>query len=113
MGSLVSILIAGECLDHQFEDPKLNQLDLVPLRDVASWRSYVNVAAMTGRSLGGPVGGFLADTIGWRWYSSIVRVQLTSLTLTSLSKVFYRAVPGHTVCVRHDIAEAPIFRISR
>ncbi|KAF2434070.1 major facilitator superfamily transporter [Tothia fuscella] len=42
-------------------------LDLVPLREVASLRSYVNIAATTGRSLGGPIGGFLADTIGWRW----------------------------------------------
>ncbi|KAF2119489.1 major facilitator superfamily transporter [Lophiotrema nucula] len=51
MTALVSILIT----------------DLVPLRDVASWRSYVNVVATTGRSLGGPLGGFLADTVGWRW----------------------------------------------
>lgn len=42
--------------------------DLFPIREVASLRSYVNIAATTGRSLGGPVGGFLADTIGWRWY---------------------------------------------
>ncbi|KAI1761365.1 MFS general substrate transporter [Hypoxylon sp. FL1150] len=41
--------------------------DLAPLRDVASWQSYLNVVATVGRSLGGPVGGFLADTIGWRW----------------------------------------------
>ncbi|KAI0012182.1 major facilitator superfamily domain-containing protein [Xylariaceae sp. FL0662B] len=41
--------------------------DISPLRDVASWQSYVNVVATVGRSLGGPVGGFLADTIGWRW----------------------------------------------
>ncbi|KAF2805302.1 major facilitator superfamily transporter [Mytilinidion resinicola] len=41
--------------------------DLVPLRQVASWRSYVNVVATTGRSIGGPLGGWLADTIGWRW----------------------------------------------
>lgn len=42
--------------------------DLVPPRDVGSWRSYVNIVATTGRSLGGPVGGYLADTVGWRWY---------------------------------------------
>jgi MFS family permease len=42
-------------------------LDLFPLRQVAALRSYVNIAATTGRSLGGPIGGFLADTIGWRW----------------------------------------------
>ncbi|KAF2021707.1 MFS general substrate transporter, partial [Aaosphaeria arxii CBS 175.79] len=57
MTSLVSILIT----------------DLVPLRDVASWRSYVNLVATTGRSLGGPVGGWLADTVGWR-YSFLLQV---------------------------------------
>ncbi|OIW22677.1 MFS general substrate transporter [Coniochaeta ligniaria NRRL 30616] len=41
--------------------------DLVPIRDVAQWRSWVNIAATTGRSLGGPLGGWLADVIGWRW----------------------------------------------
>ncbi|WDK16821.1 major facilitator superfamily transporter [Colletotrichum graminicola] len=41
--------------------------DLVPLRDVAAWQAGVNLAATIGRSLGGPVGGWLADTIGWRW----------------------------------------------
>jgi MFS family permease len=42
-------------------------IDLVPLRDVAYWQAFLNVAATIGRSLGGPVGGWLADTIGWRW----------------------------------------------
>ncbi|KAG9197382.1 hypothetical protein G6514_001644 [Epicoccum nigrum] len=41
--------------------------DLVPLRDVATWRSWVNIVATTGRSMGGPVGGWLADSVGWRW----------------------------------------------
>ncbi|KAH8646182.1 major facilitator superfamily transporter [Xylariales sp. PMI_506] len=41
--------------------------DLSPLRDIASWQSYLNVAATVGRSLGGPIGGWLADSIGWRW----------------------------------------------
>ncbi|KAI5927578.1 major facilitator superfamily domain-containing protein [Camillea tinctor] len=41
--------------------------DLAPLRDVASWQSYINVVATIGRSIGGPLGGLLADTIGWRW----------------------------------------------
>ncbi|KAL1902808.1 hypothetical protein Sste5346_000719 [Sporothrix stenoceras] len=51
MTALVSILIS----------------DILPIRDVATWRAYINVAATTGRSLGGPVGGWLADVIGWRW----------------------------------------------
>ncbi|KAF2278941.1 MFS general substrate transporter [Westerdykella ornata] len=41
--------------------------DLLPLRDVASWRSYVNIVSTTGRSIGGPLGGGLTDTVGWRW----------------------------------------------
>ncbi|KPA38349.1 major facilitator superfamily transporter [Fusarium langsethiae] len=41
--------------------------DLVPVRETASWRSYINVAATTGRSLGGPLGGWMADAVGWRW----------------------------------------------
>ncbi|KAJ9361766.1 efflux pump antibiotic resistance protein [Paecilomyces variotii] len=41
--------------------------DLVPKRDIAAWRSYINIAMTLGRSLGGPTGGWLADTIGWRW----------------------------------------------
>ncbi|KAI8302633.1 major facilitator superfamily transporter [Colletotrichum sp. SAR11_240] len=42
-------------------------VDLVPLRDVAAWQAGLNLAATVGRSLGGPLGGWLADTIGWRW----------------------------------------------
>lgn len=42
--------------------------DLVPLQDVALYRSYVNIAQTVGRSCGGAVGGYLTETIGWRWY---------------------------------------------
>ncbi|OQD80132.1 hypothetical protein PENANT_c039G10676 [Penicillium antarcticum] len=41
--------------------------DIVPKREVASWRAYVNIAMTLGRSLGGPIGGWLSDTVGWRW----------------------------------------------
>lgn len=27
----------------------------------------MNVASTIGRSSGGPIGGYLSDTIGWRW----------------------------------------------
>lgn len=47
--------------------PTLTLPDLVPLIQVAAWRSYVNVVATFGRSIGGPLGGLLADTFGWRW----------------------------------------------
>ena len=41
--------------------------DMAPLSQVAVLRSYVNVAAVAGRSAGGPIGGLLFDSIGWRW----------------------------------------------
>lgn len=51
MGSMVSIIIA----------------DLVPLREVATYWSYVNILQTTGRSAGGFLGGLLTQTLGWRW----------------------------------------------
>ncbi|KAL2268224.1 hypothetical protein VTJ83DRAFT_3070 [Remersonia thermophila] len=51
MAGLVSILIT----------------DFFPIRDVAAWRAYVNLVATLGRSIGGPLGGWLVDVIGWRW----------------------------------------------
>ncbi|KAJ5150853.1 uncharacterized protein N7482_010105 [Penicillium canariense] len=41
--------------------------DIVPRREVATWRAYVNISMTLGRSVGGPLGGWLSDTIGWRW----------------------------------------------
>lgn len=74
MTALVSIIISGESIPptspdgEARRDPHLNLApDLLPIREVASWRSYINVVATTGRSLGGPVGGWLADVVGWRW----------------------------------------------
>ncbi|KAF3225781.1 hypothetical protein TWF191_005128 [Orbilia oligospora] len=49
--------------------------DLVPLRDLAAWRSYVYIAATLGRSCGAPLGGFMVDTIGWRWYNPLNRLK--------------------------------------
>ncbi|KAM0228043.1 hypothetical protein ACHAPO_011071 [Fusarium lateritium] len=57
--------------------------DLVPLREAAAWQSYLNLAATTGRSLGGPLGGWLADTIGWRWsFKCQVPIFLVAIILT-------------------------------
>lgn len=42
--------------------------DLVPLRDRGIWQGYMNIIASVGTSVGAPLGGFLADSVGWRWY---------------------------------------------
>lgn len=41
--------------------------DIAEPLDVAVSRSYVNIASIVGISLGGPFGGFLGETVGWRW----------------------------------------------
>ncbi|PLB51565.1 MFS transporter, partial [Aspergillus steynii IBT 23096] len=41
--------------------------DVMPPEDVAVYRSYENLTCMVGRSFGAPIGGFLLDTVGWRW----------------------------------------------
>ncbi|CAG8416725.1 unnamed protein product [Penicillium salamii] len=65
--------------------------DIVPKREVATWRAYVNIAMTLGRSLGGPVGGWLSDTIGWRW---LFILQAPLLALAAL-----------LVIVKLDVAE--------
>ncbi|OJD32236.1 multidrug resistance protein [Diplodia corticola] len=87
MSALVSIIIT----------------DLVPLRDVASWRSYVNIITTTGRSLGGPVGGWFADTIGWRW---TFLVQVPPMVVAFA--LAWLLVPQHTQAApAPDPADAP------
>ncbi|CAK7215081.1 hypothetical protein SEUCBS140593_002410 [Sporothrix eucalyptigena] len=54
--------------------------DLVPLREVAVYRSYVNIVQTVGRSCGGAVGGFLAQSIGWRW-AFLVQAPLTAMAM--------------------------------
>jgi len=74
MTALVSVLITGKWIkaisalnpDRQ-TDTRITLADLLPLREVAQWRAYVNVVATSGRSIGGPLGGCLADVVGWRW----------------------------------------------
>jgi len=41
--------------------------DLVPLRQRGLYQAYMNGAFSTGLALGAPLGGLVADKIGWRW----------------------------------------------
>ncbi|CAG9945294.1 unnamed protein product [Clonostachys rosea f. rosea IK726] len=65
---LTSIIVAGKdyilVLQRTSPNPTI---DLVPLRQVAHYRAYVNLTATSARSIGGPIGGLLAGTVGWRW----------------------------------------------
>lgn len=55
-------------------------VQLVPLRDVAVWRSWMYVMATFGRGVGAPLGGLLADSIGWRG-SFLCQAPLTLIVL--------------------------------
>lgn len=41
--------------------------DLVPLRDRGLWQGYIQMVFAAGMASGAPVGGLLADQLGWRW----------------------------------------------
>ncbi|CCG83941.1 protein of unknown function [Taphrina deformans PYCC 5710] len=41
--------------------------DLVPVRQRGIYQGIMNIVFGSGSSLGAPIGGILADTIGWRW----------------------------------------------
>jgi predicted MFS family arabinose efflux permease len=41
--------------------------DLVPLRERGVYQGYLNIIYAAGTSTGAPLGGILADSVGWRW----------------------------------------------
>jgi len=41
--------------------------DVVSLRERGTWQGYTNVIYAAGSAAGAPLGGVLADSIGWRW----------------------------------------------
>jgi predicted MFS family arabinose efflux permease len=41
--------------------------DIVGLRERGQWQGYINLVYAVGASAGAPLGGLLADSIGWRW----------------------------------------------
>lgn len=41
--------------------------DVVPLRSRGTWQGVLNIIWACGNATGASLGGFLADTIGWRW----------------------------------------------
>lgn len=72
MVALISVMITGILLPKTYNEVEAlilwcDDTDSATLDQVAVLRSYVNIVSITGRSLGYPLGGLLADTVGWRW----------------------------------------------
>jgi predicted MFS family arabinose efflux permease len=60
--------------------------DTVPLRERGKWQGYVNIIYATGASTGAPLGGILADSIGWRW-AFLIQAPLCLAAFISVSLV--------------------------
>ena len=41
--------------------------DILGLRERGAWQGYINLIWASGAAAGAPLGGWLAETIGWRW----------------------------------------------
>ncbi|RPB22841.1 MFS general substrate transporter [Terfezia boudieri ATCC MYA-4762] len=41
--------------------------DIVSIRKRGTWQGILNIIFALGAAVGGPLGGWLSDTIGWRW----------------------------------------------
>ncbi|KAF3770027.1 MFS general substrate transporter, partial [Cryphonectria parasitica EP155] len=52
--------------------------DIVPLRDRGLWQGYLNIIFGAGTGTGAPVGGLVAESLGWRW-SFIAQVPLVAI----------------------------------
>ncbi|KAF2856864.1 MFS general substrate transporter [Plenodomus tracheiphilus IPT5] len=41
--------------------------DILSLRERGTWQGYINLVYAAGAGMGAPLGGLLADSVGWRW----------------------------------------------
>jgi predicted MFS family arabinose efflux permease len=66
--------------------------DIIPLRSRGTWQGIVNGVWALGMGIGAPLGGYLADTIGWRWYTIHICV-LQCRSSRSSHRAFLLQVP--------------------
>ena len=58
--------------------------DILTLRERGTWQGYINIIYSSGAAAGAPLGGFFADTIGWRW-SFLVQGPMCAVAFTACS----------------------------
>ncbi|KAF9445146.1 member of the major facilitator superfamily [Macrolepiota fuliginosa MF-IS2] len=64
--------------------------DLVPLRSRGTWQGIINIVWSCGNTVGASLGGYLADTIGWRW---VFYIQFPLAIASALSVYFFLSLP--------------------
>ncbi|KAJ0109182.1 hypothetical protein J7T55_009513 [Diaporthe amygdali] len=62
--------------------------DIVPLRERGVWQGYMNIIFGAGTATGAPLGGLLADSLGWRW-SFIGQVPVVMLAFITVYLVLH------------------------
>ncbi|KAL9710035.1 hypothetical protein Ac2012v2_007097 [Leucoagaricus gongylophorus] len=65
--------------------------DLVPLRSRGTWQGLINIFWSLGNTVGASLGGYLADTIGWRW---VFLIQFPLAITSALSVYFFLRLPS-------------------
>jgi len=68
--------------------------DLIPLKRRGTFQGYVNIVFASGTSLGGPIGGIVADVFGWRWSFG---VQIPLITVSTLIVMFWFKLPHREI----------------
>ncbi|POR34043.1 Vacuolar membrane amino acid uptake transporter fnx2 [Tolypocladium paradoxum] len=69
--------------------------DIVPLRERGVWQGYINIIFAAGTSTGAPLGGLLADSIGWRW-SFLAQAPLCCVAWITVYLVLDVPRPSHS-----------------
>ncbi|KAI5780320.1 putative MFS multidrug transporter [Peziza echinospora] len=62
--------------------------DVVALRKRGTWQGILNIVFACGSAIGGPLGGFLADTVGWRW-AFLGQAPLTLIAILVVSTMLH------------------------
>ncbi|RVX72191.1 hypothetical protein B0A52_04395 [Exophiala mesophila] len=60
--------------------------DIIPLKDRGVWQGIINIIYAAGAGSGAPLGGLLADTIGWRW-SFLAQAPLCAIAFLAVGLV--------------------------
>ncbi|KAI4180518.1 MAG: hypothetical protein L6R41_007198, partial [Letrouitia leprolyta] len=64
--------------------------DLVSIRDRGTYQGYLNLIGAAGSAGGGPIGGLVAQTIGWRW---IFLIQVILCLIAIIAVAFLLHLP--------------------
>ncbi|KAF2279538.1 MFS general substrate transporter [Westerdykella ornata] len=69
--------------------------DVVSLRERGTWQGYINLVYAGGAAAGAPLGGLLADSVGWRW-SFIAQGPLCAVAFVAVSAVLHLPKQNHS-----------------